>query len=147
MAKSRFDARRATASKASWSPLTARSTSSRCTSPSPQASVRVRTPTEYEQAGTAILQCRSRSPPRPRPTGRHQQLLLMTLLLAGNTAASRRSRGASSGEPLAGEKYSRDNPKYGLAGAPADSYAPPSSRPDSTLDHPRGAERPQGALS
>ncbi len=38
-------------------------------------------------------------------------------------------------------------PKYGLASVPAHSYAPPSSGPDSTLDHPKGAERPKGAQS
>jgi excisionase family DNA binding protein len=39
------------------------------------------------------------------------------------------------------------NPKYGLAAGPAHPYAPPSSRPLSTLDHPMGSERPEGAQS
>ena len=39
------------------------------------------------------------------------------------------------------------NPKYGLAADPSYPYAPPSSRPLSTLDHPMGSERPEGAQS
>ena len=38
-------------------------------------------------------------------------------------------------------------PKYGLAANPGYPYAPPSSRPHSTLDHPTGSERPEGAQS
>jgi excisionase family DNA binding protein len=41
----------------------------------------------------------------------------------------------------------RITPKYGLATATADRYVPTSNWPDSTPGHPRGAERPQGALS
>jgi excisionase family DNA binding protein len=37
------------------------------------------------------------------------------------------------------------NPKYGLLAWPGHSYAPPSSRPDSTPGNPRPAERPNGA--
>jgi excisionase family DNA binding protein len=40
-----------------------------------------------------------------------------------------------------------DSPKYGLAAYPSHPYAPPSSRPLSTLDHPTGSERPEGAQS
>lgn len=39
------------------------------------------------------------------------------------------------------------SPKYGLATRPGYPYAPPSSRPLSTLDHPKGSERPKGAQS
>src|SRR5439155_14120393 len=39
------------------------------------------------------------------------------------------------------------SPKYGLALDRAYPYAPPSSRPLSTLDHPMGSERPEGAQS
>ena len=38
-------------------------------------------------------------------------------------------------------------PKYGLAADPTYPYAPPSSRPLSTLDHLMGSERPEGAQS